>query len=50
MSVGSLHLQLFECSVTPRPKHENDPSLLKTTKSRYHVTYEIYPSNTFTQP
>ncbi len=42
--------QLYVYLVTPKPKHENDPPLLRTTKSRYHVTYEIYPSNTFIQP
>ena len=42
--------QLYVYLVTPKPKHENDPPLLKTTESRYHVTYEIYPSNTFVQP
>ncbi|MBS0452829.1 MAG: hypothetical protein JSS14_16160 [Proteobacteria bacterium] len=39
--------QLYVYLVTPKPKHEDDPPLLKTTKSRYHVTYEIYPANTY---
>ncbi len=42
--------QLHVYLVTPKPKHENDPPILKTTQSRYYVTYEIYPSNTFPQP
>jgi hypothetical protein len=39
--------QLYVYLITPIPKHEDDPPLLKTTKSRYSVTYEIYPHNTF---
>ncbi|MBS0453587.1 MAG: hypothetical protein JSS14_20005 [Proteobacteria bacterium] len=39
--------QLYVYLVTPKPKHEDDPPLLKTTKSRYHLTYEIYPTNTY---
>ena len=41
--------QLYVYLVTPKPKHEDDPPLLKTTKSRYHLTYEIYPTNTYTR-
>jgi len=39
--------QLYVYLVTPTPKHEDDPPILKTTRSRYHVTYEIYPTNTY---
>lgn len=39
--------QLFVYLVTPTTKHESEPPLLKTTESRYHVTYEIYPTNTY---
>jgi len=41
--------QLYVYLVTPTPKHEDDPPILKTTDSRYHVTYEIYPNNTYTK-
>lgn len=39
--------QLYVYLVTPTPKNEYAEPLLKTTKSRYHVTYEIYPNNTY---
>ena len=39
--------QLYVYLVTPTPKHENDPPILKTTESRYYVTYEIYPDNNY---
>jgi len=39
--------QLYVYLVTPIPKHEGDPPILKTTMSRYSVTYEIYPTNTY---
>ena len=39
--------QLYVYLVTPKPKHEEDPPLLKTTLSRYNLTYEIYPTNTY---
>jgi len=39
--------QLYVYLVTPTPKHENDPPILRTTKSRYYVTYEIHPTNTY---
>lgn len=42
--------QLYVYLVTPKSKHEDDPPLLKTYLSRYNVTYEIYPLNTFIQP
>ncbi len=42
--------QLYVYLVTPKVKHVADPPLLKTTESWFHVTYEIYPSNTFVQP
>jgi len=39
--------QLYVYLVTPTPKNEYAEPLLKTTKSRYRVTYEIYPNNTY---
>jgi len=39
--------QLYVYLVTPTPKHTTDPPLLKTSESMFHVTYEIYPSNTY---
>jgi hypothetical protein len=42
--------QLYVYLVTPIVKNEDDPPILKTTKSRYHLTYEIYPHNTFPSP
>lgn len=39
--------QLYIYLVSPVVKHESDPPLLRTTESRYHVTYEIYPNNTY---
>jgi hypothetical protein len=39
--------QLYVYLVTPTPKHEEDPPILKTFESWFHVTYEIYPHNTF---
>jgi hypothetical protein len=39
--------QLYVYLATPTPKHEDDPPILKTTESRYYVTYEIYPTNTY---
>jgi hypothetical protein len=39
--------QLYVYLGTPKPKHEDDPPILKTTMSRYYVTYEIYPTNTY---
>lgn len=39
--------QLYVYLVTPKPKNEYAEPLLRTTKSRYHVTYEIYPQNTY---
>lgn len=39
--------QLYVYLVTPLPKHKTDPPLLKTYESRYNVTYEIYPNNTY---
>ena len=41
--------QLIVYLVTPTVKHVNDPPLLRTTQSRYNVTYEIYPTNTYKQ-
>ena len=38
---------LYVYLATPTPKHEDDPPILKTTVSRYYVTYEIYPTNTY---
>jgi hypothetical protein len=39
--------QLYVYLVTPQVKKTDAPPLLKTTHSRYYVTYEIYPSNTY---
>ena len=39
--------QLYVYLVTPIPKDEDAPPILKTTRSWFHVTYEIYPHNTF---
>lgn len=39
--------ELYVYLVTPTPKKQTDPPLLKTTESRYRVTYEIYPNNTY---
>jgi len=39
--------QLYVYLVTPTPKHENDPPILKTYLSLFQVTYEIYPTNTY---
>lgn len=41
--------QLYVYLVTPTPKHEDGSPILKTTESRYLVTYEIYPRNTYTK-
>jgi len=41
--------QLYVYLVTPTPKHEDDPPILKTTQSRYYITYEIYPNNIYPQ-
>lgn len=41
--------QLIVYLVTPKTKATDAPPILKTTKSRYNVTYEIYPHNTFIQ-
>jgi hypothetical protein len=39
--------QLFIYLVTPQGKKTDAPPILKTTQSRYYVTYEIYPINTY---
>lgn len=39
--------QLYVYLITPKAKHERDEPLLRTTKSRYYVTYEVYPLNTY---
>ena len=39
--------QLYVYLVTPQPKRVDAPPLLRTTQSRYRVTYEIYPTNTY---
>ena len=39
--------QLYVYLATPKAKHEKDPPRLKTTMSKYYVTYEIYPTNTY---
>jgi hypothetical protein len=39
--------QLYVYLVTPTAKHPTDPPLLKTSRSQFYVTYEIYPRNTF---
>lgn len=41
--------QLYVYLVTPTPKHEDDPPILKTTESWFYITYEIYPHNTYTR-
>ncbi|MDM0105286.1 hypothetical protein QTH97_10110 [Variovorax sp. J22R24] len=41
--------QLYVYLVTPKAKGQYDLPILKTTESRYLVTYEIYPVNTFRQ-
>jgi hypothetical protein len=41
--------QLYVYLVTPQPKNEYAEPLLRTTQSRYHVTYELYPTNTYKQ-
>jgi hypothetical protein len=38
--------QLIVYLVTPKTKSMDAPPILKTTQSRYYVTYEIYPRNT----
>ena len=42
--------QLYVYLVTPKPNHVSEPPLLNTYLSKYNVTHEIYPSNTFHQP
>jgi hypothetical protein len=39
--------QLYVYLITPQTKQVDAPPLLRTTKSRYNVTYEIYPTNTY---
>lgn len=39
--------QLYVYLVTPQAKKVDAPPLLRTTESRYRVTYEIYPTNTY---
>lgn len=39
--------QLYVYLITPKPKNEYAEPLLKTTRSRYSVTYEIHPNNTY---
>jgi hypothetical protein len=39
--------QLYVYLITPTPKHEDDPPILKTYRSLFNVTYEIYPTNTY---
>lgn len=39
--------QLYVYLVTPKPKHKTEPPILKTYLSKYTVTYEIYPHNTY---
>jgi hypothetical protein len=39
--------QLYVYLVTPQGKKTDAPPILKTTQSRYYVTYEIYPNNTY---
>jgi hypothetical protein len=39
--------QLYVYLVTPTAKNETAQPILKTTKSLYYVTYEIYPTNTY---
>jgi hypothetical protein len=39
--------QLYVYLVTPTAKHEWDPPILKTTMSRYYLTYEIFPQDTY---
>ena len=41
--------QLYVYLVTPIVKRQTEPPLLKTTESRYHLTYEIYPNNSYRQ-
>ncbi len=40
--------QLYVYLITPEPLPKGSP-VLKTTLSKYNVTYEIYPTNTYTQ-
>lgn len=44
-TIEGRQLSLF--LVTPIPKRSGDPPLLPTTESRYHLTYEIYPMNSY---
>ena len=39
--------QLYVYLVTPKFKKYGDPPQLKTYLSNHHVTYEIYPNNTY---
>lgn len=39
--------QLYVYLVTPEGKSEYAEPIIKTTRSRYYLTYEIYPANTF---
>jgi hypothetical protein len=39
--------QLYVYLITPQTKRQSDPPLLKTAESRFRVTYEIYPTNTY---
>jgi len=39
--------QLYVYLITPKAKRVEDPPPLKTFLSRYTVTYEIYPNNTY---
>lgn len=39
--------QLYVYLVTPQGKKTDAPPILKTHQSRYYVTFEIYPNNTY---
>jgi hypothetical protein len=39
--------QLYVYLVTPRVRNSKEPTSLKTYLSKYTVTYEIYPNNTY---
>lgn len=41
--------QLYVYLVTPQFKKDSDPPHLKTYLSDHHVSYEIYPTNTYKQ-
>ena len=39
--------QLYVYLITPQPKRVDEPPILRTTMSRFTVTYEIFPTYTY---